>query len=192
MSQGSILKKKAFAAFILDDLKLDFEDGSLFLIAEQRPDLDRYEPHVEYNDILIIKISPKRTLDWLIRLPKRQKRLFEDENLFSYSVFVRNDNLYFLYNDLRGNIERRKGNKKLTAYQAVDSEGVFVGVRSDGSREEKRVSSLIKTEKKMSVYPMLGWELNKGIILYGEQVKNDKVMGYFVTLDWSFFSELFE
>ena len=184
-------QRAGFSGYLLDDLKLR-KDGGLILLAEQKPETDRQNPFFAFNDILCLKIAPNRTLDWLLRVPKRQKRLFQNENLFSYAYFEKNENCYLLFNDIIGNLERRQENRKLSLYQAEQSEGILIGIKPDGTWKEERISKLANTGKSMLIYPPLSWPLDNRLMIYGEQVENDKSKGYFINLDWSFFPRMFE
>lgn len=175
--------QKGFYDYELDELKMG-NDGSLFLVAEQRPDPQNYGLAYEYNDILAIKISPKRTLDWLIRVPKRQKRVFEAEGTFSYVAFEKNGQLYLLFNDDKSNATKRGKAEKLAPYSGKETMNMLVRVKEDGTWKGNNISALIGSKVQLTIFPSYCWSLKDQLLIYGEQIENDKIKGYFVTLEW--------
>lgn len=175
--------QKGFYDFIVDDIKMA-DDGSLFLIAEQRNNPDNFPVTYEYNDLLAFKISPKRILDWLIRVPKRQKRVLATESIFSYAVFEKNGQLYFLFNDEKSNARKRNKIEKLDVFPGGNTVNIIVRVKEDGTWRGNDISGLTGSSTPLTIFPSYCWSLKDRLIIYGERVENNQTSGYFLKLDW--------
>lgn len=176
-------QKRGFSGYVADRLELA-DDGSIFLVAEQRPDLQGRTPAYEYNDLLAFKISPRRTLDWMVRVPKRQRGFYGTLSIFSYAMFEEDGRLFLLFNDQVGNDDSWQKGRTLDVYQGGKTANMLVRILEDGSWKSHDISALIDSKAQMTVYPSYCWSLGDRLLIYGEQIENDQLKGYFVTLDW--------
>lgn len=57
-----------------------------------------------YNDIICVNISPNGTIDWAVKVPKRQMSVDDGGAFLSYAMAIHRDKLYFIYNDNPDNL----------------------------------------------------------------------------------------
>ncbi len=96
-------KGKPYDEFAINHIIIN-TDNSITIVGEayysysvSSPD-GGYSLHY-YNDILVSKIKPNGDLDWIKKIPKRQRGSNNGQGGMSYTYFKRNDNLYFTYID---------------------------------------------------------------------------------------------
>ncbi|WMJ72533.1 hypothetical protein RCC89_05070 [Cytophagaceae bacterium ABcell3] len=115
-------KKKEVTSYKLDDIKLR-KNGEVLLIGEYyystkvtyridgegrvRPFNSRFH---NYREIFIINLSPEGSILWARKIPKNQDAIGIHDRASYTKLFV-NDNLFFFYNDLKGNLKKLERNR---------------------------------------------------------------------------------
>lgn len=127
--RGDTRREAELLQYDLDDLILR-SDGGAVLIAEQYYVFeDTYQDFVDprfggvgrvgrfgnagfqrdryynYNDIIVVNISPDGNIDWASRIPKRQRTVNDGGYYSSYAKTITSGKLYFVYNDNPRNLE---------------------------------------------------------------------------------------
>lgn len=64
-----------------------------------------------YNDIIVINISPEGEIEWAAKIPKRQRTKNDAGQYSSYAMTVKDDKIYFVFNDSGNNLMLRSGDK---------------------------------------------------------------------------------
>ena len=152
-----------FADYTVDYLFLT--DHIHYLVAEQIiEDAGSYNP-LEFNDIFIARIRGGRYLDWIRRLPKRQKGSYDDLPRFSYNAFFVDDRLLLIYNNMG------EGNNAALGYTELAT------VTASGDVKREDITKLIRTQSPMVPLPALSWDLHgKKLALFGREPLEQKAM----------------
>lgn len=93
-------------------------DGGALLIGEQffintvttttyfnRMPMTRTVTHYYYNDIIMVSIRPDGTIDWAVKIPKRQHSVDDGGFYSSYAMAINRDKIYFVFNDNPNNLD---------------------------------------------------------------------------------------
>lgn len=92
------VKKSAFKKLRLQDIHISNE--GIIVIGEVNYDNSSINQSTTfYEDILITKIGLDKELNWMRRIPKRQKNALDKKGGMSYSYFKVKNNHYFIYLD---------------------------------------------------------------------------------------------
>lgn len=75
--------------------------------------------HYVYNDIIVVNISPEGDIEWASTVPKRQHTANDGGYFSSYALEVRDENLYFIFNDNGENLFKAAGDK----FKQMDLQG---------------------------------------------------------------------
>ncbi len=67
--------------------------------------------HYVYNDIIVVNVSPSGDIEWASSIPKRQHTANDGGYYSSYALGVKDDHLYFIFNDNGENLFRAAGDK---------------------------------------------------------------------------------
>jgi hypothetical protein len=116
-------EKAQFSNLSMDKIVIE-QDGSIILIGEQAyviyTQSGKYMSVIHYfNDILVAKINANGELEWMKKLPKKQRGRNTGQKDMSYKHFVSDNNHYFLFMDNAQNI-----NLKLTEEPKVHAAGI--------------------------------------------------------------------
>jgi len=71
----------------------------------------RTTSHYIYNDIIVINISPEGDIEWTSKIPKRQHSANDGGMFSSYAVTIKDDKMYFVFNDSGENLMLLPGQK---------------------------------------------------------------------------------
>lgn len=67
--------------------------------------------HYVYNDIIVVNIDPQGNIEWASSIPKRQHTANDGGYFSSYALEVKDNNLYFIFNDNGENLFKAAGEK---------------------------------------------------------------------------------
>lgn len=144
----------------LDNLVLR-EDGGVIMVGEQfntytttvcTPTQNggqtcRTVVHFVFNDIVVVNVDPSGNIEWATKIPKRQHTTNDGGYFSSYAMTVKDDKMYFIFNDSGKNLFLKPGDKiapfKLTGKEALIT---LVTVESDGSVHREALLSPEKGE----------------------------------------------
>jgi hypothetical protein len=154
--------------FKLNELVLR-EDGGVVLIAEAdfMNTVTRYSNNsghssdniYSYKDILIVNISPLGEIEWATKIDKLQRSRNDQGAFSSYALTVRDDKMYFLFNDPYG-ADMRVGNGPV----------VMVTVDQNGQQEKEQLSTFAETD--VALYARkCGPRFGNKLLIYGENRK---------------------
>lgn len=106
--------------FALNDLILR-SDGGAVIVAEQYFVYQRtyrmwdgtlqFDEFYNYNDIIVVNIRPDGSMEWAVRIPKRQETVNDGGYYSSYAMAVVRDRLYFMFNDNSRNYTSKNDNQ---------------------------------------------------------------------------------
>ena len=114
--------------------------------------------HYIYGNIAVINVNPDGTIDWNIKIPKYQHTVNDNGMWSSYMRFVRNDGIYFIYNDHLENLTRKEG--KIFGSPLVGKNAVITvtKVGLDGSMQRFYLSKYI--DDKLIAIPKKSAQVN--------------------------------
>ncbi len=175
-------QKHSFRYFEPDFIHFN-TDGSLVVVAEQRPIIDDYRDPLENNDILALKISNKRQMDWMARIPKRQNAYDENGLAFlGYGMHAINDTIMIFYNDERHNYEKERGTAVLHTFEPYNLKepvAVMITLYPDGHFIETLLLPTKDSPKTMYMIPQKVWKKSaREVLLYCEMASGAKVFGF--------------
>ena len=118
--------------FILHDI-IRRTDGGAVMVAEQYRSYTvcytdskgntRCNTHYVYNDVIVVNVDPQGDIEWATKVPKRQHSVNDNGRYSSFAVAVKEDRIYFLFNDSGENLFLKPGDKvkqfKLTGKDAL-------------------------------------------------------------------------
>ncbi len=162
------------------------EDGSLVIVAEQRPIIDDFRDPVQNNDILAIKINAEKQLDWMIRVPKRQNAYEAGISLLGYGMQAINDTLFLFYNDEKHNYNQNRDEIVLQTFEPYNLKqpiAVMATLYPDGHYLETLLLPAKNSPKTMHMLPQKVWKKSaRELLLYCEMVSGVKVFGFLYPL----------
>ncbi len=150
---GFSSNKRKFGNYYIDEIILQ-ASGDWRLVGEQQMDRPG-TPQIEFNDILVADIPAKQSrLKTFMRVPKRQLGFYNQEDLFSYTSFKRNDGLFLLFNDSPSNHDDpEKLPRSMDLYTGdsrtaiamfhIDEDGSWMRYNLAGALQAKGVQQLI-------------------------------------------------
>lgn len=116
-------------------LKIDHlfsrSDGGSLMIAERSFQVSKYT--YQDDDILVINISPKGTVDWVSQIPKKQSSYYTEDVLLSYFPFILQDKIYLIYNDDGRNFSYNKQRKRVQRHKTVKGYAALTEIQKDGT-----------------------------------------------------------
>jgi hypothetical protein len=129
--------------FSLNDLILR-SDGGAVIVAEQYfvyqrtermwDGTLRFDEFYNYNDIIVVNIRPDGSMEWAVRIPKRQETMNDGGYYSSYAMAVVRDRLYFIFNDNSRNYTSKKDNQ-LYNFNGRNSIITLAEIRKGGALE---------------------------------------------------------
>ncbi len=159
------------------------EDGGLVLVGEQYylvttttsngqgGQTTRTSYH--YDDIIVVNIDPSGNIEWTEKVPKRQAS-GADGYFLSYTSMVKDDKVYFVFNDNPKNLAY-KGDGKWKALSLKDAELMLVEIDGDG--RVFRESMLGKSGANVIARPKVSAQIDeKNLIIYAERKKDKGLM----------------
>jgi hypothetical protein len=144
----------------LDELVLR-EDGGVIMVGEQYNEYEstvctptqnggqvcRTVFHYVYNDIVVVNVDPNGNIEWATKIPKRQHTTNDGGYFSSYALTVKDDKMYFIFNDSGKNLFLKEGDKiapfKITGKEALIT---LATVESDGTVHREALLSPEKGE----------------------------------------------
>jgi hypothetical protein len=160
------------------------EDGGAVLVAEEfyitvststtSEGRTTTTTHYNYNDILVVSISPDGTIDWIQKIPKSQRSSNDGGAYLSYSMAVHKDKLYFMFNDDANNLYY-KGQGEPEPFRLNDGPFVmFVELDSEGNQTRESLYSF--SSKDVYIRHDLGFQISENeVILFGFKKKVHKL-----------------
>ena len=163
----------------LDDIVLK-DDGGAILIGEQyyvrvvtRTSTDAnghtttsttYYYH--YNDIIVININPEGEIEWTEKIPKKQVTTNDGGYYSSYALAIRDDKLYFIFNDNPANLFYKSGEKISNFNKGKGSVAILVTLTEEGRYSKELLFTTEQAE--VLIRPMACEQTNDDeMILFG-------------------------
>lgn len=139
------------ADFEMKDLILR-SDGGMVLVAEET--FTSYESYssggtintysvYNTNDLMVCSISPAGTVTWIKTVPKSQA-FGETQQYNSYALMVSGDNLCFVYNDDKDNVNKPTSAKAKPISSFKDAVAGMFTISSDGKMDRQMVFGVKK------------------------------------------------
>ena len=174
---GNVNRGPELYRFSLDDLILR-SDGGAVLIAEQYYVYERffrnfdgtlrYDYYYNYNDIIVVNIRPDGSIEWTVRIPKRQETLNDGGYFSSYAMSIVKDRIYFIFNDNPRNFETRNVGNRLYNYNGRQSIVALAEIKKDGSVSEYPL--FYNMDADVTTRPKLSKQVgSRKMMIYGER-----------------------
>lgn len=88
--------------------------------------------HYIYNDIIVVNVDPEGNIEWANKVPKRQHSINDGGYYSSYSVSVKGDKIYLIFNDNGKNLFLTQGAKVEPFKYGKDMLITLVTIDGDG------------------------------------------------------------
>ena len=171
------------------------DDGGVFIIAEQyriRVELKSHETasgsltssrtvHYYDNDILVINIDLKGDMEWATKIPKCQYTKNADRRYSSYVLNVKNDNMYFVFNDNGQNLGLRAGDK-VHQFDVLSKGAMITLATVDGDGKVHREAVLAPDQSAAILSPQECFQLEHDRVFINAKRKDEYRYGI-VTFD---------
>jgi hypothetical protein len=169
----------------LDDIILR-EDGGAVLVGEQyyismvvstyttNGVTTRTTSYIyNYNDIIVVNLTPEGNIDWTEKIPKRQSTSNDHGFFSSYALSVVKDKLYFIFNDNPKNLFY-KGEGKL--YDFIGRKNsLIVMVELDSQGNQTREALFTAREADILTRPKVCEQiLPSEMVIYGQRKKSHR------------------
>lgn len=185
-------KKKKSKKKNVDLVNYDFrelvvrEDGGAYLVAEQfyittyttTDSNGRTTTHYKYhyNNIAVVSIDAEGQIEWERKIPKRQVSTDDGGFYSSFSHHLKDDKLYFIYNEHAKNLVVEGGkirNSYAFAFSPKKSIVVAYSFDKEGNKEIEELFN--KKDSKTLVRPKTCFQLNEDEhLLFGQKGKKQK------------------
>ena len=166
--------------YYLDDIIMRSDGGALLIAEQYRVDVFRtpitdaqgYTTYTNtyiynYNDILVVNISPNGEIDWVHKIAKRQRTSNDNGFFSSYAKIIKDDKICFIFNDNIANIGN-SNNKSIYSFNKSKkrSAACVVELKSDGS--QTRTALFNQKEAQVMIRPLISGIINDNeMILFG-------------------------
>lgn len=117
------------------------DDGGAVVVAEQYRSYTvcttdskgntRCSTHYLYNDVIVVNVDPQGNIEWATKIPKRQHSVNDNGRYSSIAVAVKEDKIYFLFNDNGENLFLKPGDK-VKQFKLTGSDALVVLATVDG------------------------------------------------------------
>ncbi len=123
--------------------------------------------YFNYNDIIVVNISPTGQIDWSARIPKRQTSINDGGLYSSYAMSVVADKLLFVYNEDPRNLDP---NRKRNVADSPDGNSVVVLAEVNKNGAVKRQPLFQNREAGVVTRPKICRQIGRyDMAIYGEQ-----------------------
>ena len=172
-------KDVELAEYDLDDIILR-DDGGAILVGEQfyievythtTSNGGSYTSyHYNYNDIIVINISPEGQIEWAKKIPKEQESIDDGGTYSSYTMSVFGDKMFFIFNDNPKNLTNT-GDGKLKNYNPNrESIVALVAMDSDGKYKKEALYKMKRSD--VLIRPKLSKQISEDeMIIFGKKGK---------------------
>lgn len=158
-------------------------DGGAILIAEQyfvdrvtTTDFNgavRIQYYYNYNDIIVVNINPDKTIEWAVKVPKRQQTVDDFGYFSSFTHAISDRNLYLVFNDNARNLTQENRRNPL-GYNGTRSSVVLVTIDPEGNILKEVISS--NRAEGIITRPKSSQQVSKNrLIIYGSRGKRYKL-----------------
>mgnify|MGYP006268641477 CR=1 FL=1 len=177
---GDLGRQAELSRFAINDLILR-SDGGAVIVAEQFFIFERtYRNYWDgilrsdffynYNDIIVVNIRPDGSMEWSVRIPKRQETVNDGGYFSSYAMAIVRDRIYFIFNDNSRNFGDDDSDR-LYNFNGRNSIITLAEVRKNGELEmyplySNRNAGIITRPK---ICKQTG---SRKMMIYGEQGRN--------------------
>lgn len=174
-----------FENFFVD--RLFVRGDGLFVVSEQRADLENPVGNSEYGEIMVVRLTPaQEKMEWMQRVPKRQIGSWEDERLFSYSLFTTEIGGYIVYNDTPRNHDGESFEKRIRPFQLPGEEvaNIMIGFDKAGNWTKRDLTRLVRQNKTDLINTLKSTQAGKKLwFLYAEKMRLGAAYGVVLPID---------
>lgn len=130
--------------------------------------------YYNYNDIIVINISPKGQIDWIKKIPKQQVTTNDGGFFSSYTLAVIKDKLYFIFNDNPRNLNYKEPAKLYNFNKGKESLTVLVTLTMDG--KQKREALFNTRDSGVLIRPKVCKQIDDSneLIIFGQRGKKQR------------------
>lgn len=127
--------------------------------------------YYNYNDIIVINISPSGNIEWATKIRKYQRSANDGGYFSSYALAVVNDKLYFIFNDNPKNLYAENNAGKIYG-TILNKECVVSLVEIDGEGNQTREALFKANEAEVYTRPKVCEQVSPNeLIVFGQKKK---------------------
>ncbi|MEI7595221.1 MAG: hypothetical protein WCK02_05685 [Bacteroidota bacterium] len=173
-------KKVELDDYDIDDIIMRSDGGALIIAEQYRVDVTTTTTTnaqgfttttthytYNYNDILVVNISPSGEIDWVQKIVKRQRTTDDGGYFSSYAKIIKGNKIYFIFNDNIKNIIN-PAEKGVYAFNKSKRKSIasIVELSADGSQTKSALFS--SKEAQMMIRPKISGIINDNeMVLFG-------------------------
>jgi hypothetical protein len=186
MSDSKAKKGKELYEYDLKKLVLK-DDGSAVLVAEQYyvsvvtstytnsngSTSTRTTYYYHYNDMIVVSVKPDNSIEWAIKVPKKQVTTNDGGYFSSFAMQVKDNKIHLIFNDNLKNLTIKDA-KKTYNFNGKGSVITLATITSDGEYEKSMLAS--NASEEIIARPKVCEQVsNDQMIVYGEIRKTFKL-----------------
>jgi hypothetical protein len=166
-------------------------DGGFILMGEQFYEEDKTidgkysdatKIHYYYNDILALKMNIDGNVVWREKIGKRQETVNDNGYYSSFTYTIKNNNIYYIFNDNPKNIEYNGSGKIYNFKKNPDALTVVVKLSPEGGQVRKTLFA--SGQKDILISPSNSFVEHEGeLIIFGKRRKNQQFARLIVNED---------
>lgn len=131
--------------------------------------------HYEYDEVLVVNISPSGNIDWYSRIPKFQHTINDNGRYSSFALMVQNDKLHFVYNDNPDNIKLDDKKGRFAVWNKRPKNSVVMFATIDNAGSLTRIPMINAKDAEIMTRPKMCEQISDyQFVLFGEKRKSYK------------------
>ncbi|HCT29916.1 MAG TPA: hypothetical protein DIW31_04120 [Bacteroidales bacterium] len=131
--------------------------------------------YYNYNDIIIVSVNPGGDIEWVTKIPKRQVTVNDNGFYSSYYNFLRNDKIYFLFNDNPQNLLEKTNDSKKYKNFSGGKNSVVVLAELDYNGNYTKDALFKSADAEVIIRPKVCSEISKDeVVIFGQRRKTQR------------------
>ena len=168
---GAVLIAEQYFVYTVRDNNFNGFYGGYYNYYNPYFNNNQFDYYYNYNDIIVVNITPEGEIEWTTRIPKRQETFNDGGYFSSYAMSTVKDKLFFIYNDNARNFDPNEN--RLHNFNGKYSVIAVTQVNKDGTADtypmfSNRDAGIITRPK---ICKQLG---RRSMIVYGERGRSYK------------------
>jgi len=131
--------------------------------------------YYNYNDIIVVSVNPQGDIDWVTKIPKRQVTMNDNGFYSSYYNFLRNDRIYFLFNDNPENLLEKTNDSKKYKNFSGGKNSVVVLAELDYNGNYTKEALFKSADAEVIIRPKVCSEISRDeVVIFGQRRKTQR------------------
>jgi len=130
--------------------------------------------HYYYNDIIVSSISPEGDIVWTEKIAKRQRTSNDQGFYSSYALAVKDNKLYFIFNDNVKNYFDNKQGEYFNGFAGGLKSSVVTMVILDTDGNKTKEVLFNTKDQEIIIRPKVCEQLNDELVIFGQKKKTQK------------------